>query len=324
MNKIKLAMVGTGRMLDLIGADLHLVEDLIPQVVVSRSAEKAALAATKFNFVDSSGDFEATLKRDDIDLIYIATPHSEHFELAMKALEAGKPILVEKAMTTSSLQTEKLLTYAKTKNLFAMEAMWTAFNPAIVETKKIVTSGVLGGELRLLANFCMAPEYRPESRLWAKRLAGGSTWDQGVYTISLAQMLFGQPISITAKGIVRHDVDAEVLTTLEFANGNRAICLTSLLAFGSNDAVIFGNRGTIHIDPMFWGTKGFSKIIRSGSQIEAIDRFEYKKEGAGYVPMLREVCEAIKAGKTEHPLRLHSETISVAKTMDAVLNQVLN
>ena len=71
-------------------------------------------------------------------------------------------------------------------------------------------------------------------------------------------------------------------------------------------------------------TYGFSKTIRSSTQIESLDRFEYKKEGAGYVPMLREVCAAIKAGKTEHPLRSHSETISVAKTMDAVLKQVFN
>ena len=320
---INMAMVGTGRMLELISQDLHLVPGMKPKVIVSRTETKAKWAADSYGFAEYSDNYSLILERDDIDLIYVATPHSEHYALAMQAIDAGKHVLVEKAMTTNGAQTTKLLDSARTKNLFAMEAMWMAFNPAIIQARKWVEDEILGENLRLNANFCMAPQYLPNSRLWAKELAGGSTLDQGVYTISLAHMLFGVPTQITAQGLVRHGVDAEVVTQMEFEKGHRALCMNSLLAFGSNDAVIFGNQGTIQIDPMFWGTKGCNLTLRTGSGVSGTERFEYSKEGAGYVPMLRAVVSAIQEGKTEHPLRSHMETIAVATTMDVVLKSVL-
>lgn len=320
---INMAMVGTGRMLELISKDLYLTEGLAPKVIVSRTESKAKWAADSFGFPEHSDNYQRVLERNDIDLVYVATPHSEHFALAMQAIEAGKNILVEKAMTTNSYETAKLLQAARAKNLFAMEAMWMAFNPAIIKAKEILNEGLLGENLRLSANFCMAPPYRATSRLWAKDLAGGSTLDQGIYTISLAQLLFGSPLKISSHGLIKHGVDAEVVTSLEFFKGQRAQCISSLLAFGSNDAVIFGNKGRIHIDPMFWGTKGYTFTTYTSSGTENVTRFDYLKEGAGYVPMLRAVVEAIQQGKTEHPLRSHTETISVASTMDEVLRCIL-
>ncbi len=322
MQQTRWAMVGTGLMLKLIGNDFAKTENVDMRVIVSRTQERADEMAVQYGFGGGSADFASVLQRDDIDVVYIATPHTLHFEQAMAALDAGKHVLVEKSMTESAAKTRQLLAHAKAKGLFAMEAMWTAFNPAIVEARRRVANGDLGDVELVHANFCTAPPYDATSRLWAKEYAGGSTLDQGVYTLSLAHMILGTPTRITAQGTVFEGVDAEVSANLEFAGGQRAVCLSSLRAFSPNTAFIAGTKGCIEIPGAFWTPGGFTHMtVKSATDVDR-DDFSYDREGAGYVPMLRAVSNAILEGRTEHELRSHAETIAVAETMDEVLRQV--
>lgn len=323
MAQTRWAMVGTGLMLQLIGHDLGLTENVDARVIVSRTQERADAAAREYGFAEGAADFDAVLERDDIDVVYIATPHTLHFPQAMAALDAGKHVLVEKSMTTSAALTRELCAHAQAKGLFAMEAMWTAFNPAIIEIRRRVANGDLGEVKLVEANFCTAPEYRPDWRLWAKDLAGGSTLDQGVYTLSLAHMIFGAPQTITARGTVMHEVDAEVAATLDYASGARALAVNSLRTMSPLTAFVSGSAGSIAIDPAFWATTGFTHFRPGAAGQTESERFTYEREGGGYVPMLRAVSNAILAGKSEHELRSHAETIAVAETMDEVLRQVL-
>ena len=319
-------MVGTGLMLELIGRDFARTENVDMRVIVSRTQERADAAAAEYGFPEGAADFYAVLRRDDIDVVYIATPHTLHFPQAMAALEAGKHVLVEKAMTTSAARTRELCAFAEAQGLFAMEAMWTAFNPAIVELRRRIAEGQIGDVQLLQANFCTAPAYRADWRLWAKELAGGSTLDQGVYTLSLAHMLLGKPASIAAHGTVMHDVDAEVVATLEYASGQRAVCMNGLRAYSPLTAFVAGTAGTIEIPGQFWNPAGFTHVSYQGSVAVAAatkSEFSYQREGAGYVPMLRAVSQAILEGRTEHPLRTHADSIAVAESMDTVLQQVL-
>ena len=243
------------------------------------------------------------LERDDIDVVYIATPHTEHLRQALAALDAGKHVLVEKPMTTSAADSRRLCETAAAKGLFAMEAMWMAFNPAIIEARRRLVDGAIGEPHFLHANFCIAMPYLPEWRIWAADLAGGSTLDQGVYTASLAHMVFGRPSGISARGTILHEVDAEVAMTLDFDAGGRAVCLTSLRASSPLHAYIGGSAGYIEIAGPFWGTDGFAQ--RGASS----DGFTFEREGAGYVPMLRAVSAAILEGThgapAAHPRRDH-------------------
>lgn len=322
MQTTRWAMVGTGLMLELIGRDFALTENADMQVIVSRTQERADAIAAEYGFPEGSGDFEAVLQRDDIDVVYIATPHSEHLAQATAALEAGKHVLVEKSMTTSAADTRQLCALAEERGLFAMEAMWTAFNPAIVELRRRITEGQIGEVSLVHANFCFAAPYRADWRLWAKDLAGGSTLDQGVYTLSLAQMILGTPSSITALGTVQHEVDAEVAAILEYASGQRAVCISSLRTNAPLNAYIAGSEGHIEIPGAFWNADGFVQRTGAGPAT-VIEEFTYAREGGGYVPMLRAVSQAILDGRTEHELRTHAESIAVAETMDEVLRQVL-
>ncbi len=272
---------------------------------------------------EGSADLDDVLGRSDIDVVYIATPHSLHFEQAMAALEAGKHVLVEKSMTPTAAQTRELCALAKSRRLFAMEAMWTAFNPAIIELRRRITDGAIGDVQIVSSNFCFQAPYREDWRLWAKDLAGGSTLDQGVYTLSLAHMILGAPSSITASGTALHDVDAEVLAMLNYPAGQHAICVNGLRSFSPHTAYIAGTTGVIELPSQFWNPDGFVQRNTSQSGEISTDTFTYEREGAGYVPMLRAVSASILDGKTEHPLRTHTETIAVAESMDEVLRQVV-
>ena len=230
MQTTRWAMVGTGFMLELIGHDFARTGNVELQVIVSRTAERAASAAREFGFPEGSDDLDAVLRRDDIDVVYVATPHSEHFTQAKAAIEAGKHVLVEKSMTPSASSTTELCALAESRGVFAMEAMWTAFNPAVIELRRRVLAGQLGDIRVVHANFCTFVPYRPESRLWAKDLAGGSTLDQGVYTLTFAHMILGPPSSVTARGTVVHGVDAEVAVVLDYESGSCGVCVSSLRA----------------------------------------------------------------------------------------------
>ncbi|MHB0929409.1 MAG: Gfo/Idh/MocA family protein [Candidatus Nanopelagicales bacterium] len=322
MARTRWAMVGTGLMLELIGHDFARTENVDMRVIVSRTQERADAAAALYGFPEASADFDAVLQRADIDVVYIATPHTLHFPQAMAALEAGKHVLVEKSMTTSAARTRELCAFAAARGLFAMEAMWTAFNPAIVEMRRRIAEGLIGDVQLVQSNFCTAPAYRADWRLWAKDLAGGSTLDQGVYTLSLAHMLLGAPTSIRAHGTVMREVDGEVVATLEYASGQRAVCINGLRAYSPLTAFVAGSTGTIEIPGQFWNPAGFTQTIYDGANATTTD-YTYRREGAGYVPMLRAVSEAVLGGAIEHPLRTHADSIAVAESMDAVLQQVL-
>ncbi len=322
MQSTRWAMVGTGLMLQLIGRDFALTENVDMRVIVSRTQERANAAAAEYGFAEGSCDFEAVIARDDIDVVYIATPHTEHHTLAMAALKAGKHVLVEKSMTTSAALTRELCEFAQSQGLFAMEAMWTAFNPAIIELRRRLAEGVIGEVKLVHSNFSTSVPYNPESRLWAKTLAGGSMLDQGVYTVSLAHMLLGAPATVHACGTIEHGVDAEVSTTLEYTSGQRAVCINGLRAWSPLTAFISGSKGYIALPGAFWSAGGFTQVTPVSPVQSEVAEFTYEREGAGYVPMLRAVSAAILAGLTEHPLRTHAESIAVAETMDEVMRQV--
>jgi predicted dehydrogenase len=321
MHKTRWAMVGTGLMLELIGRDLARTENLEASVLVSRSQERAEAAAKEYGFAEGSGDFSAVLERDDIDVVYVATPHSEHFPLAMAAIDAGKHVLVEKAMTPNAALTRELCEHAQAQGVFAMEAMWTNFNPVFQGLRQAVADGAVGEPRLLFADFSSHAPYDPNWRLWAKDTAGGSTLDQAVYTLSAAHTFFGVPKEITVVSTVEHDVDAEVVVTLDFADGQRAVCVSGLRAFSPRRGYIGGTCGYVETHDDFWRPTGYT-VATSHHDSYTRQDVTFPKEGNGYVPMLRAVSQAVMDGKTEHELRSHADTIAVAEIMDEVLRQV--
>ena len=313
------AMVGTGFMLQLIARDFGLSEGVQLQVIVSRSEERARQAAAEHGIPEWSGDLDAVLARDDIDVVYVATPHTQHAPVARAALEAGKSVLVEKPMTTSAAGTRALCAFAQERGLFLAEAMWTAFAPAVVDLRRRIAAGEIGDVRHLSAGFCVRFPEQPGHRLWNPDLGGGTTLDQGVYALSLAHMVLGPPTSIAAVGTTRDGVDEEVVSVLEHAGGGRSVSTSGMRAFGQCGATIAGTEGTIELPAPFWGADRLRLRTRGAPEWRDV---VHEREGAGYTPMLEAISSAVLAGQTQHELRTHDESIAVAETMDDVLAQV--
>lgn len=316
-------MVGTGGMANLIVNDFHQTENVDLVAVVSRTQQRAEAYAVDNRIAQAFGSLAPVLEDPTIDGVYVASPHPMHLASAVAALEAGKHVLVEKPMTMTASDSRALLDLAQSKQRFAMEAMWMAFNPTIRDVLDMVTRGALGQVHVVIAEFGAAFPFKPEGRLWKKELGGGTVLDQGIYPISLAHLLFGAPASVRAMGSIGEtDVDIEAAMTLEYGEGQRALLISSMRASLPSVARVCGTDGFIEIAAPFWSTDTY--CVTAGPRVPDVDVTTHRvpREGRGYVPMLRAVSQAIDEGRTEHPWWTHADTLAVADVMDEALAQI--
>ena len=325
MSKVNFAMVGTGLMADLILKDFALAQNVNLSALVSREPSRAEAKLAELNIEARALSFENAIADAEIDLIYIASPHSEHFWMAKAALEAGKHILVEKAFMNSAAEAIEVFSIAREKGLFAMEAMWTKFLPLHNHLKELVESGAIG-ELRLIeANFGFPRTYDTSHRLFSAELGGGSSLDQGVYTTSLNRWFADAKISkISTTGFnYPNGTDATAMTDFEFENGVRGRGNSSLATAFGLAARICGDKAIIEIDEAFWN----SSTARIKRYVVDTDRFETEeinvpKTGSGYVHMLEAVANSVLAGEVENSSHTHQFTIEVMTALDEIRKQI--
>ena len=200
--------------------------------VGSRDLQKAQAFQREFPSINKAyGSYEELMSDPDIDVIYIATPHAQHHEWAMKCLQHDKPILVEKAFTQNYRQAKEIIDLAKEKNLFVMEAYWTRFLPHIIKVKELIDKGEIGDIVQIIADHGVSFPYDPKHRLYAPELAGGALLDLGVYPISFVQYLLGNATRILAAASASPTgVDSNGAAIFEYGNGTGAL---ALLSFGS-------------------------------------------------------------------------------------------
>lgn len=314
------AAVGTGAISRSVVPDIQACEGVEVAVVHSRDAEKAARFAAEFGIDRSTDDYEGLLIDDTIDVVYLATPFVTHHRMARAALEAGKHVLVEKPITMTSADAADLFDVAAAHDVFLMEAMWMKFSPAFLRLKKEIADGAIGQPRNLRASFCIPFPEDVYGSKWDLSRSGGALLDQGIYPITLAQSVFGEPIGVTASGTARADgLDVAEHFTLEFSDGRFAQCSSSMGEFSELTASVGGETGWLTLTPPFWGTTDLEVHARSPHQIfRAPELIEYPREGSGYRPMLRAVRDAISAGLTQHPAHTADETIAAMRTIDQV------
>ncbi|TXK19386.1 Gfo/Idh/MocA family protein [Homoserinibacter sp. GY 40078] len=310
-------MIGTGWMGEAIAADFRLAGwDLV--AVAGRDAARTAHFASEHGIARAVG-VDELLRMDDLDLVYIATTHDSHLALAKAALEHGHAVLVEKAFTVDAAEAEELVSLARERGLFLMEAMWMRFTPALRTTQSLIADGAIGDPRTVLASFGFALPPGPH-RLRDKARGGGSLLDQGVYPLALADVVFGEPSTVNATGSqIDADgtdvgVDTELGMLLGYPGGQQAVLATSIRADLPFDASIGGYGGRIDLEGAFWGSESIL-VRRAGAEPE---RIELPHEGRGYTPMLRATAEALEDGLTEHPLCDLAATLRVMRTADLV------
>lgn len=313
---LRWGIIGTGRIAHTFADDLRLTDEGVVSAVGSRSASSAAAFGDEFNVERRYGSYEELVDDSTIDAVYVATPHPMHYENAMLALEHDKPVLVEKAFTMNAEQARELVTMARTKGLFMMEAMWTRFLPHVVAVRELLDQGVLGEIVQLNADHGKWFAKDPEFRLFAPELGGGAMLDLGVYPVSFASMVLGTPKRIAALvDPAFTGVDGNTSMLFGYHGGAHAVLTCTSAARSATRASIVGTDARIEIEGDFYAPSSFAVISRDGEE----RRYSFETQGRGLHYQAIEVARCIAAGYQESLVMPLDETISIMETMDTVL-----
>ncbi|KQR23846.1 hypothetical protein ASF79_00865 [Agreia sp. Leaf335] len=312
-------VVGTGDISRSISSDLSRLDTARLLAVCSRDVATAEAFAAEQGVERAYGDLDEMLLNDDLDIVYIGTPHATHMPIALAVLRAGKHVLIEKPIGVSADEARVIAEAARRSGRFAMEAMWMKFAPAYRELIGRVQSGAIGQIRSLRASFGL-PFHPPESTRLSAERASSTLLDQGIYPVTLALDVLGTPLGIRAEQIQRDDgVDLTTHATFEYADGTFADLAASMVEYIDPSASISGSDGWIEIPAPFWATTSFT--THTGGIADAFGSpttTALAREGSGYVPMLRAVGEAIGRGFSEHPLHTLDASIKTSTVLDRI------
>lgn len=288
-------------------------ENVTLSAIGSRSKEKAEVFAGEFNIPKAYGSYEELARDDTLDLIYIATPHSRHYEDCMLCLESGRSILCEKAFTANGKQARRIMEYAEEKKLFVSEAIWTRYLPMRFTLDSIIASGVIGKISSLTANLGYSLGH--VERLIKPELAGGALLDLGVYTINFALMAFGGNVADIKSACVKNEygVDSNNSIILTFDDGKTALLHSNALSNTDRRGILYGDKGRIEFENINC-CEGISVILNDGS----VTHYERPKLITGFEYEVAAAAKAISEGRTECPEMPHSETLRVMDIMDGL------
>lgn len=284
--------------------------------VGSRSAETAAAFAAEYDIPHAHGSYEALVADEDVDIIYIATPHPFHAEQAILALEAGKHVLVEKPFTLTAPEAARVRDVARERGLLAMEAMWTRYLPHMVRIRELVAEGALGDVRAVFADHTQKISSDPTHRLNAIELGGGALLDLGIYPISFAWDILGAPTVVSAQAhLGETGADIEVATIFTHESGALSTTLSAARSAGPNSASIVGTEARIDIDSVWYNATSFRLVAPDGTLLES---FESAIDGRGMQYQAIAAEQYIAGGLTDSDILPIDETVAIMGTLDEV------
>ena len=250
MKKFKWAILGSGMAARKFVLGLRASSSSVATAVASRSYENAKRFGASLGIVTIHGSYADAIQDGAVDGFYIATPPTTHRDYALRCLETGKPVLIEKPFTMNAEEASDIVSLARQRNVFCMEAMWTRFMPLLRQVKTLVDSGELG-EIRMIAgSFGLAEIPDPANPLFNPALGGGALLDRAVYPISLTQHLLGSPRAITADAIIGGTgMDEQTAAILRYDSGALAVLYASLTTAAPNELTIMGTEAVLHVLP---------------------------------------------------------------------------
>lgn len=310
-------ILATGKIAEKFAADLALVEGAELVAVGSRSRESAQA------FVDAHGgtarphaSYAALAADPEVDVVYVATPHSRHVDDVLMCFAAGKAVLCEKPLAITSADAERLTAQARRRGLFFAEAMWMRCNPNIRKIQHMVAAGACGtvGQVRAELGFVAPPD---SARLWDPALGASALLDVGIYPLTFANLILGEPAGISAGAIMSdRGIDLSGGATLTYASGAVASIAWTQMAWSDNRAAVSGDGGRIEVTPRFHEAAGFS-YARNWE----LDEFAETVIGRGYAHEIIEVNDCLRAGRTESTLLPLDGTVSIMRQMDKIRAQ---
>ncbi len=312
--KVNMAILGCGNIAGLMAETIRSMSGVRAYAVASRSLDKAVDFAKQNGFKKAYGSYEELLQDNKVDLVYIATPHSEHFANAKLCISYGKPVLCEKAFTVNAKEAEELFRLAEEKNVFITEAMWTRYMPMYQTIKENLDSRIIGDPVMLTAN--LGYNIRWVKRLVEPELAGGALLDVGIYPLNFACMMFGHDIlrmdahcTYTEKGL-----DEQDSITLIYKDGRMAVLNASMLGVSDRMGVIQGSKGYMVIENI----NNFETLTIYDNAYNKLKSYKRPKQKTGYEYEVQACLRALKEGWLECPEMPHAETLRMMRLMDAV------
>lgn len=315
--KIGWGIVGLGNIAQKFADDLKLMAGGELIAVASRDIEKAknfrALNNAKYAF----GSYQELFNCKEVDVVYIATPHTSHAELSIKAMKHGRNVLCEKPMGINRGEVEEMIAVARENNVFLMEALWSRFNPSIRKVKDLLDDGIIGDIAYIHADFAFYALDRDESgRLLNPTLAGGSLLDIGIYPIFLAYLILGYPEKILGTSKI-HKTGVDIQTSMIFEYPSaQAILYSGLTSNSEMKAQISGSEGTVYLAPRWHETQGYS--IEKNDEVEKV---LLPKKGKGYEYEIEEVHRCLMKGELESKLWSLKHTYDLIRIMDDIRQQ---
>ncbi len=310
---MKIGILGAGNIAGTMAYTLkHMEEKAELYAIASRNLQKAESFALKYGVSKAYGSYEELLRDPEVQLVYIATPHSHHYEQAMECLKHGKHVLCEKAFTANASQAEEILKLAEDKGLLITEAIWTRYMPMRWKLEEIIHSGIIGEVTSLTANLGYIINAVP--RLISPELAGGALLDLGVYPINFASMVFGEDIERVTSDCVKtsQGVDAQNTIIITYKGGKVAVLHSNMMALTDRYGIINGNRGYIEVKNI----NNCEEVKVYSSDRELLASYEAPEQITGYEYEVRAAIRAIEEGQIECQEMPHSETLRIMRLMD--------
>jgi predicted dehydrogenase len=318
--KIRWGVLATGGIAASFTADLLKMPDAEVVAVGSRSLASAKTFADRFGIPRAYGSWTELADDEGIDIVYVAGPHSAHRPAAGLCLQAGRAVLCEKAFTVNAFEARELVDLARHQGLFLMEAMWMYFNPVIQRMTELVRDGAIGEIRTVHADFGLGGPFPPEHRLRDPAQAGGALLDLGVYPVSFAHLLLGEPDEVRAWAhLTPEGVDDNTGVLLGYDTGALALLSSSLSADTAQTASITGSTGRIEFPRGFFNTDRFV-LHRPDRDPESFTDPAVPSHGLRYEAA--EVMRCLRAGELESPFAPLDSSLAVMRTLDAIRDRI--
>lgn len=314
-SQVRWGFLGAGGIAPVVATDFQ-IAGLEIQAVATRDFERTNAFADQFSIPNRHRSYEELVNDKEVDAIYISTIHPLHVEHGLLAIEAGKHVLIEKPITLTAADAQRLREAGMRKKVLVMEAMWTRFLPSMQAVLTAVKNGEIGTPKYAYADFSVPipPEKAP--RLWNREQGGGAHYDLGIYPVSFVVSILGIPDSVEGKSVMTDTgVDAATAATLFYKKGALAAVNSCMTLAGSISASIHGTLGRIEIDTPFFEQTSFHIF---NNDRELIGSYNEKVEGRGMQYQAIHFEECLAQGLEESPIMSMRESVQIMELMESI------
>ena len=313
-DKMRVGIIGTGWIAEKAAITLNGTDNCEALAVGSRSQEKAEAFASKWGIAKAHGSYRELIDDPDVDLVYVGTPHSHHFDVTKEALLAGKPCLVEKAFMANYRQAKEIVDLARERKVFLAEAIWTRYQPVVGMVRQLMKDGRVGEPRLLTATLGYSMGEKP--RIMRPDLCGGALLDLGVYALNFVRMFFPADIVSMESQCVKSDTGMDLTNAISLVLSDGMLCnlQSSAACVGDNIGVIAGTEGNLIIDNI----NNPQQITVNGPDRTYIETIHVPKQITGYEYQFVACRQALIDGLLEPREMPHAETLYVMQLMDGL------